>query len=351
MTIRHRLRLPAILVVLAIAAAACGSSSSDSTSTTTSAGKGSTATTPEPLDQLRIYHPETLAFAAPFTLVDDQGPLSKVAKKVTTDAWTTPDVLRSLLVANKTDITALPTYVGANLSNKGVDVHLAAVVVWGLLWVIGPDGTPGDWESLRGQTLMVPFQNDMPDLVFQYLAKEHGMTAGKDFTIEYYTQPPEVVARLVSKKGSWAVLPEHVASLALAKAGESGNKLTRVLNLQAEWAKTTGGKEPRIPQAGVVVPSRIAERPDVLGALLDELEADVAAVNAANDDTLAKLSKASGIPAPMVKSIIPRLNLKVVPAAEARKELERFYSELAKFNPDIIGGKLPDAGFYLADPR
>lgn len=344
-----KLRMGAVALVVAMLAAAC-SSASDKTATGGDTAGSTTPAVQQRLDRLRIHHPETLAFAAPFELIDEGGALAKVADKVERDTWTTPDVLRALIVGDKTDVVAVPTYVGANLANKGMDVKLAAVVVWGLLYVIGPDGTPASWESLRGQTIMVPFQNDMPDLVFRFLAEANGLEPGKDFKVEYYAQPPEVVARLIGGKGTWAVLPEHVATVSLAKAGQSGHKLTRVLNLQDEWAGATGGS-PRIPQAGVLVPGRIAGQPAVVGALLDSLESSVAAVNEASPETVAMLAEASGLPAEMVAKIIPRLNLGVVPGADAREELERFYSELAKLSPEIIGGKLPPAEFYLADPR
>ena len=300
---------------------------------------------------MRIYHPETLAFAAPFTMLDTGGPLAEVAEAVSTDVWNTPDVLRSVLVNGDTDFAAVPSYVGANLHNRGVDVRMAAVVVWGLLWMVGPEGAPASWESLRGQKVMIPFPNDMPDLVFQFLAAANGLTPGEDFETEYYTQPPEIVGRLATGAGSWAVLPEHVVTLALANARNNGQALTRVFDMQAEWAAATG-TSPRIPQAGVVVRGELAaERPDAVAALLDALETSVAVVNAAEPDTLDALSEASGVPAPVVGQVIGRLNLEVVPAAEARAELEQFYNQLATLSPDIVGGGLPDASFYLDDPR
>lgn len=354
-------KLSTLLVALALVAGAC-SSNNDSNSSSTISTSGPTSTTEapesdepeeplEPLTELRIYHPETLAFAAPFTFVNTDGELGEVVEKLSIDTWTTPDILRSLLVNNQTDVTAVPSYLGANLYNRGVDVRLAAVLVWGLLWVIGPDGTEADWKALRGQTVLIPFQNDMPDLVFQFLAKANGLTPGEDFTVEYYAQPPEVVARLMSGGGTWAVLPEHLATVALAQASQADLGLGRVFDLQQEWAKATGS-EPRIPQAGIVVPGWLAdERPDVLAAVLDALEASVGQVKAASDDTVAALAEAQALPAPIVAQIIPRLNLDVVPAKEAQSELERLYSELATMSPEIIGGGLPDDAFYLADPR
>lgn len=333
------------------AAAGLNATAPASASTTEPPTTDDPAASLEPIEQLRVFHPETLAFAAPFTLIDTDGPLGDVAASITTDVWTTPDVLRSVLVNGDSEVTAVPSYVGANLANRGVDVQLAAVVVWGLLHLIGPEGTEASWDSLRGQTVMIPFPNDMPDLVFRYLADAAGLTPGEDFTIEYYAQPPEAVARLVQGTGTWAVLPEHVATVALAQAGQNGHQLTRVFDLQEEWASATGGS-PRIPQAGIVVPTALAtERPDVIAAVLDELERTVALVNAGAPETIAILSEATGVPEPIVTQVIPRLNLDVVPAAEARAELERFYTELATLSPDIVGGGLPDASFYLEDPR
>lgn len=353
MTNRIGRKSAVIAVVLVMLAAACGGKADNSASKSTGdpASSGATGAATAPLDELRIFHPETLAFAAPFSLITDDGPLSKVANRITTETWTTPDMLRGLLTSNKADVTAVPTNVAANLVNNGVDVKLAAVLVWGLLYVLGPDGTPaGSWQSLKGQTVMIPFKDDMPDLIFRSLAKSNGLVPDKDFTIEYYATPPEAVFRLIQGKGKWAVLPEHVATIALDKAKENGHAATRVINMQQAWAKATGGK-PRIPQAGIVVPDSIAARTDVMKALYDELEANVAAVNAADASTVAKLANSSKLSPELVRSLIPRLNLEVVSGADARKELVAFYAELAKGNPAVIGGKLPPANFYLADPR
>lgn len=236
-----RRALIATLVVLALGTAACGDDATASRSPAPEA-TGSTSSTvpPEPLANLRIVHPETLAFEAPLALVDPNGALARVANEVTTSTWATPDVLRSQLLDNQADVAAVPTYTGANLFNKGIDVRMVAVVVWGLLWLVGPEGQTGNWNALRGQTVMVPFPNDMPDLVFQYLAKANGLTPGVDFEVEYYQQPLELVGRLVQGTGKWAVLPEHVATIAVNQAKLSGHSVSRALDLQAEWGRATG---------------------------------------------------------------------------------------------------------------
>lgn len=304
----------------------------------------------EKLDSLRFRHPTSLAFAAPFQLLQDSEQLLAFANEIDVAPWSTPDILRSLLVTGGSDVTAVPTYVGANLANRGIDVKMAAVVVWGILHVLGPEGTPMTWESLRGETVMVPFPNDMPDLVFRHLAEANGLIPGEDFEVQYFAKPQDVVAQLVSGRGQWAVMSEHTATLAIMNAKKNGNDIGRVLDLQEEWAVVTGN--PRIPQAAVVVPDWISEeRPELLAAVLDALTEAVAKVNEASPETVAALAAAFDLPEQVVADVIPRLNLEVTPAGDVQDELEAFYSELAKRSPDIIGGHLPPASFYLPDPR
>lgn len=299
-----------------------------------------------PVDRLRIRHPETLAFAAPFAVMADRG-APHLSNELDVDVWNSPDVLRSLLINEEAELTAVPSYVAANLHNRDVEVRLAAVVVWGMLWLLGPDGTPPEWEELRGATVVVPFPNDMPDLVFRRLLESNGLVPGEDVELRYVSQPPEAVGQLVSGDADWAVLPEHVASLALARSAEAGRELDRVMDLQQAWAYAFD-TSPRIPQAGVVVPSSLADRrPDLVERLLDELTDAVETVNAREPETVALLAERFDLPPPLVEDVIPRLNLEVISAADARQELEAFFAELATLSPEIIGGELPGDAFYF----
>ncbi len=54
--------------------------------------------------------------------------------------------------------------------------------------------------------------------------------------------------------------------------------------------------------------------------------------------------------AAIVGQVIPRLQ-QMVPAARCRDGLADFYERLAVLNPDVIGGRVPDDAFFLADPR
>ena len=330
------------------ALAAC---SSGSPSGSGSADPSTEASGAKVLDVLRVHTPTTLAYAAPMTSFGTYGNLDAVVGQVKKDNWASADVLKSLLVNGETDLAATPSYVAANLFNKGVPLRLVAMQVWGMLYVIGPAGSSAQGlEALRGKTVGVPMPNNMPDLVFRYLLGQKGWNADSDLTIAPYPDGQGALNALLTGEVDYAVLPEHPASVSLAKSQQQGKALERTVDLQALWAEVTGG-EARFPMAGLVMPSALTENSALVGAVLSELEAAVADVNAMSEETVAAISSANDVPAPIVKEVIPRLQLKIVAAADAKSELEDFYTRLSTRNPDIIGGSLPAADFYVADPR
>ena len=69
------------------------------------------------------------------------------------------------------------------------------------------------------------------------------------------------------------------------------------------------------------------------------------------EETVNAISRKTEVPAPIVTEVIPRLQLNLVPAAQAKDQLVDFYTRLSTINPDIVGGKMPADDFYLKDPR
>ena len=339
---RSLLALAGLGLLTPAALAACSST----TDSKDSSGSGSALP-----DALRVHTPTTLAYAAPMALFGTFGNLDGIVGDVQKDNWNTTDVLKSLLINGETDLAATPSYVAANLFNKGVALRLIAMQVWGMLYVIGPSGSSEQGlEALRGKTVGVPMPNDMPGLVFRYLLEQNGWDIDSDLSKTPYNEGQDALNALLTGEVEYAVLPEHAASLSLTKGKQQGLSLERTLNLQDLWAEVTGG-EARFPMAGLVMPSALTENSALVGAVLSELEAAVEDVNAMSEETVAAISSANDVPAPIVKEVIPRLQLKIVAAADAKSELEDFYTRLSTLNPDIIGGSLPAADFYVADPR
>lgn len=299
------------------------------------------------LPELTVQAPLGISIAAPIYKIVEENSLQDYTEKLSFTPWKNPDELRARISSGQAQVSAVPTYVGANLYNRGMDVKLINTLIWGILYVIGPEGKEVTWESLKGKTIHVPFKGDMPDLVFQYLLKKNNLDPTKDVKIEYVSAPQELVQLLVAGKANYAVIPEHVASLSVMKGKKEGKNLAKVMNLQQEWAKVTG-KEPRIPQAGILVSGELIDKhPELVEALQDRMKESVTFLNEKPDQAAEIIAKyQEGLEPQFIQKVIPSLNLQYVSAKDAKEELEFFFNELSTLSPEIIGGKLPDAGFY-----
>ncbi|QOQ39427.1 ABC transporter substrate-binding protein [Trueperella pecoris] len=299
------------------------------------------------IENFRVAIPKTMAFGAPMVAFGQQGSLDDGVGKVTLSNWEGIEQLKSLVASGEVDLAAAPTYVAANLYNKGVDVRLVAPMVWGLLYVAGPaDAEPGSWESLRGQKIGVALPGNSPDLIFSYLLKANGLDKEKDIEFVPVQDGAQLVQMLVKGEVDWAVLPEHAMTLALKKAAENGRELQRVLDLQKEWGKHNDGVE-RFPMAGLVMPGKLVdERPDLVERVVRELQRGVEKANAKDEATLGAIATHYSLPKPVVEQVIPRLQLDAVPARQARADVEKLLKNLGTINPKIYGGQLPDDKFY-----
>lgn len=334
------------LGLLGAGLAGCSQQSTSSPSPSGSASK---------LETLRVHVPTTLAFMAPMASFGTLGRLDGLVAKTDVQNWADVEIMKSLIVNGKTDLVATPSYAAANLFTKGLPIRLAAITIWGMLYVLGPQGSSAQGaEGLKGKKVAVPMPNNMPDLVFRYLMTQSGipLTGGADgVEVVKYEQASEITQPLISGQLDYAVLPEHVATVVQGKAKEAGKTLDRAVNLQELWGKVTG-RQARFPMAGVVMPAKLTDANQALvGGILNELEAAVAQVNALDQKALAAITQKTKVPEAVVRGVIPRLQLAMVPARKAKDDLVDFYTRLSTLSPDIIGGRMPAEDFYLADPR
>ncbi|EHS55944.1 ABC transporter substrate-binding protein [Paenibacillus kribbensis] len=318
-------------------------SKSQSQSTQSSASTQASAEEPVKLDKLTIQAPLGISVSSPMYHILEQHMLDPYANEVKYIPWKSPDELRARLTSEQADISAVPTYVGANLYNRGMDVKMLNVLIWGILYVVGPEGETVDWESLRGQTVYVPMKGDMPDLVFRYLLQKNSLDPAKDLKLEYVSASQELVALLASGKAKYAVIPEHLATMATKKVKGT----SKVMNLQEEWAKSTG-QPARIPQAGILISGKLVrEHPETVAALQQAFKESVSYLKDNPRKGAEEIVKyQDGLTPELITSLIPSLNLQFLSAQEAKAELEFFYKELSVLSPEIIGGKLPDEDFY-----
>lgn len=273
----------------------------------------------------------------------EAGFLADISDEVTLKTWTNPDELRAGLTSGAIDLSVVPVQAAANLYSRGLGLRLVNVMTDGLMSIMVPEGMSGV-SALVGKRLAVPFVNDTPDFILRAVLAHHGL-------LEQVEQVPvgspfEAAQMLLAGRIDAALLSEPVASGITIMGAKFGKTFVRAVNLQAEWGAMSG-QRPVIPQAGLAVTAGFAERaPDLLASLQTALVAATAAVKA---DPEAAADNAAGVlnlPAPVLAASIPNSNLVARPASEARVEIEAMLALMAAADAAIIGGRLPDDGFY-----
>lgn len=274
------------------------------------------------------------------------GELGEIAESVTFKSWRTPDEMRAGLGSGSMQVVLVPSYVAANLYNRGLGIQLVNIMTRGLLYVVAPEDVAGV-KDLAGRKVAVPFHNDMPDFIFRRLLAAAGMEAGRDIELNYAGSPPEAMQMLLSGRVDAALLSEPAATAAILRDTISFGGLVRAIDCQKEWAKATGGSD-FLPQAGLAVSDAFVEKVGDKGLRVLQKALLSAADFVTAHPTRAALSAAGelGLMSAVVSQAIPYSNLTVLPASSVRRELEDFFSVLAADDPRIIGGKLPDDKFY-----
>lgn len=299
-----------------------------------------------PLAELTLYGPPagpsiTLAYAV------GAGLLREVADKASFKVWRTPDEMRAGLTSGSMQAVVMPATAAANLHTRGLGVKLANVMTNGLLYIISTDASIRSFADLKGRKITVPFPNDTPELVFDSALAHHDMAAGTDVEVDRAGTPIEAIQMLLAGRIDIALVPEPAATAAMVKAAASGRTVYRAIDMQLEWGKITG-RGPVMPQAGLALSATfLAEQPDKIEPLLAALEQATTAVLAKPAEAASQAASALELPWPVIEKAIPFSNLVAIRAKAARPDLEALFTAIARENPKMIGGRLPDETLYL----
>ncbi len=304
---------------------------------------------------------ERLVLSGPFAGVSnplihivESGALNDIAKTVEFKPWKGPDQLRLMALGKGTfsaDFIAMPSNVAANLYNRGVELKLMNISVWGILWMVSRDDNLTTLADFKGKEIAMPFRADMPDILFEILVKAQGLDPKKDFTLRYTPTPLDAMQLLIMRRVDHVLLAEPAISMALLKSQSFpitiiAPDLFRSVDIQKEWGRVFN-REARIPQAGMVAMKSVLDKPEVLRRFQEEYKKSTAWM-------LENPKEAGEIVAKHIEMLTPEAvenSLKwtvfdVKSGQESREELEFFFQKLLDSTPALVGGKLPDDAFY-----
>jgi NitT/TauT family transport system substrate-binding protein len=302
-----------------------------------------------------------LVLAGPYAAVSnplihmvESGALRDVAEVVEFRPWKDPDQLRVLAIDTKSeaDFIAMPSNVAANLYNRGVKLQLINVSTWGVLWMVSRDNNPKTLADFKGKEVLMPFRADMPDIVFAALAEKQGLDVKRDFKLRYVGTPLDAMQLLITRRADHALLAEPAVSVALRKTKSFpvsliAPELYRSVDLQQEWGRVMQ-RQARIPQAGIVALGKALGDAPLIEKFQQAYAASLAWCEKNPDECGRLVARRVEMLTPEGVADAVRVdNAVFVTAKDARPELEFFFGLLLAKQPALIGGKLPDEGFYL----
>ena len=254
------------------------------------------------------------------------------------------DELTPKLLRGELDVLALPVNAAANLYNKSNGaVKIAAVNTLGVIYIVEKGGESiGSISDLAGKTIFATGKGNTPEFALRYLLEQNGLEMDKDVTMEWRSEPSEVVATMATMENAVAMLPQPFVTV----AGMQLNDLRIALDLTKEWDSLDNGST--FITAGLAVRSQFADQyPDALRAFLKEYAASTEFVNA-NPSEAAAVVETLGIvaKAAVAEKAIPYCNIVCITGDEMKNILPGYLQVLYDLKPESVGGALPGDDFY-----
>ncbi len=258
-----------------------------------------------------------------------------------------PALVKAMIIQGKPEFAVVPTTMAALLFVMGQDYRLAAIPVWGTLYLFGSDTSVHSWDDLKGKKISLMGKGNTPDVLFRYLAEANGLRPDTDFIPDYsFPGHIELANAITSGVTDLGVISEPMVSL----AQKNNPAVMPLMDLNREWDKHFGDSIPLAQTALLVKGSFADDHPELVAEYLKKLEESENWVNASPEAAAQLISKYGILPDPSVAlTSIPRCNIKFAAASKEKDGIQEYLKVFFNFNPLIIGGKLPDEAFYYQE--
>lgn len=295
-------------------------------------------------DDIVIAAPDGAPVLALYSLMRDGTAID--GKTVGYKVYTGAANIGTAISSGDADIAVMPLNVASKLYNKGEDIKLLSVNIFGVLYMVGKNEL-NEIKDLAGKRVVTIGRGGSPDLMLKYILDKNGIEYEDSETvvenkvaINYVNATAEANQVLAKNSADYAILGEPVATTACKKLG-----LNVVMDIKEEWSKIVG--ENTFTQAGVVVSKKVYEDEKLCAELLKKLAGNAlfAEENAGEIKQVIN-SYGSALSMDFSTELVKRCNLGCQRASDAKTTIEKYFSAILENSPSFIGGKLPDANFY-----
>ena len=254
-----------------------------------------------------------------------------------------PDEIVPMVVQGNLDIAEVPANLAATLYQKTEkDVSVLAVNTLGVLYIVENGDSVKSVEDLKGKTIYASGKGATPEYALDSVLEASGIDPEKDVTIEYKSEHAEVVSALAQDQTAVGLLPQPFVTTALMK----NDKLKVALDLNELWEASMNDDSRLV--TGVVIAKNefIKDHADRVDAFMDAYKESVDFVNSDTEASAQIIGDHDIIPKEVAQKAIPDCSIVFIEGDDMKTMLSGYLTTLNDQNPQIIGGQLPDDGFY-----
>lgn len=253
------------------------------------------------------------------------------------------DEIAPKLMKGDLDVAAIPANLASVLyNNSNGNIKVLAVNTLGVLYIVEKGGIVSEISDLVGKTVYATGKGQTPEYTLRYILEQNGIDPDNDLTIEFKSEPTEVVSVLGSSETGVAMLPQPYVTVAMS----SVEGLSNVIDLNAEWDKLGEGSK---LVTGVVVATKdfVENNPNTVKAFLEEYEKSINYCNENVSDAAVLVGNLGIVKAPVAEKAIPYCNVKFISGNEMKEAVSGYLEVLASQNIKAVGGNLPSEDFYF----
>lgn len=252
------------------------------------------------------------------------------------------DEVTPKLIQGELDIAAVPANLASVLyNNTDGAVQLLAVNTLGVIYIVEKGETVNSVADLKGKTIYATGKGSTPEYALRYILSENGVDPDTDVTIEWKSEPTEVVAVLSAAEGGVAMLPQPFVTVAQG----SVEGLRVAVDLTEAWDALDNGSQ--LITGVLAVRKEFAQAyPQTVASFLEEYEASTAYANTNTADAAQLIEKYGIVKAAIAEKALPYCNITYLAGEEMKAPMDGYLKVLYDQNPAAVGGTLPGEDFY-----
>ncbi|WRS28318.1 MqnA/MqnD/SBP family protein [Oscillospiraceae bacterium MB08-C2-2] len=255
----------------------------------------------------------------------------------------TTDEIVPKLSKGEIDIAAVPANLASVLyNNTEGKVQVLAINTLGVLYVVEKGDTVKSVADLKGKTIYATGKGATPEFALNYVLLQNGIDPTKDVTIEYKSEAAEIIPLMAQAENAIAIMPQPFVTV----AGGKIPGLRVALDWTKEWDAVSAGKSSMVTGV-VVVRKEFAETyPGAVAQFMTDYCASTSYTQTNVAEAAALVGKYGIVDAAVAEKALPACNITFIDGASMQEKLSGYLTVLSEQNPQSVGGKLPDEGFY-----